>query len=103
MLQKRGVKFLVIDTEQGDDSELAEPIEELVEERQLENEIHSTSQKTTEPIADQSASFDQEIKRAGKIHNEALGLVSSALEAAQKGQAIDTAPFEEWQQALWIR
>ena len=95
VLQERGVKFLVIDTEQGDDSELAESIEEVVEERQIENEIHTTSQKTTEPIADQSASFDQEIKRAGKIHNEALGLVSSALEAAQKGQAIDTAPFEE--------
>jgi len=95
VLQERGVKFLVIDTEQGDDSELAESIEEVVEERQIEDEIHTTSQKTTEPIADQSASFDQEIKRAGKIHNEALGLVSSALEAAQKGQAIDTAPFEE--------
>jgi len=96
-LQQKGVKELIIDTEQGDDSEDAVALEtpEDTETRQLEDEVHSISQHTTESVETQSASFEQEFQRAGKIHNEALGLVSNALDAVQNGQAIDTKPFEE--------
>lgn len=96
-LQQKGVKELIIDTEQGDDSEDAIALEtpEDTETRQLEDEVHSISQDTTESVETQSASFEQEFQRAGKIHNEALGLVSNALDAVQNGQAIDTKPFEE--------
>lgn len=100
-LQKRGVKELLIDTEQGDDSDKATAIDDsdgqdsLMEERQLEDEIHAINEESAESVAAQSASFEQELKRAGKMHNEALGLVSNALEAAQNGEAVDTEPFEK--------
>lgn len=98
VLQQKGVSELFIDTEQGEDTDCSETSNDThqttTEERQLEDEIHTVSQDTTEPIAAQSASFEQEIKRAGKIHTEALGLVSNALISAKNGQAIDTAPFE---------
>jgi len=94
-LQQRGVKDLIIDTEQGDDSEEAVALEPADDSRDLAGEIHTTSEKTTESVEIQTASFEQEFKKAGKIHNEALGLVNNALEAAQNGQAIDTKPFEE--------
>jgi putative nucleotidyltransferase with HDIG domain len=94
-LLQRGVSHLVIDTEQGDDSEKASPLEPEKASRDLEDEIHTTSIETTESVASQTASFEQELKQAGKIHNEALGLVSNALEAAKNGQAVDTKPFEE--------
>jgi HD-GYP domain-containing protein (c-di-GMP phosphodiesterase class II) len=99
-LQQKGIKELHIDTEQGDDSEDAVPIENAqqetqIEERQLADEIHTSSLETKESIDIQAASFEHEIKRAGKIHNEALGLISNALEAVQNGHAVDTQPFEE--------
>jgi HD-GYP domain-containing protein (c-di-GMP phosphodiesterase class II) len=99
-LQQKGIKELHIDTEQGDDSEDAVPIENAqqetqIEERQLADEIHTSSLETKESIDIQAASFEHEIKRAGKIHNQALGLISNALEAVQNGHAVDTQPFEE--------
>ena len=94
-LQQRGVKDLIIDTEQGDDSEEAVALVPTEDSRDLAGEIHTASEETTESVATQTASFEQEFKKAGKIHNEALGLVNNALEAAQNGQAIDTKPFEE--------
>jgi putative nucleotidyltransferase with HDIG domain len=110
-LQQRGVKELFIDTEKGDDSDLAVPFDEELPNddqaiadkaldkplptRQLEDEIHTSSSQAKESIDAQANSFEKEFERAGKIHNEALGMISKTLESVQKGQAIDTQPFED--------
>lgn len=91
-LIKRGVKELYIDTQQGKDSQKAIPLEESEAEldSQLENLIEEPK---TEPPA-KHTTFDQEFEKASKMHSEALGLVSLALDAAKNGEAIDIAPFE---------
>jgi len=91
-LIKRGVKELYIDTQQGKDSQKAIPLEES--EAELDSQLETlVEDPKTEPPAKHST-FDQEFEKASKMHNEALGLVSLALDAAKNGEAIDIAPFE---------
>jgi putative nucleotidyltransferase with HDIG domain len=101
-LQQKGVKELFIDTEKGGDSDLAVAYEENVllkeaplQARKLEDEIHTVSAQATESIDTQANSFEKEFERAGNIRSEALCMVNNALEAVQKGQAINTKPFED--------
>ena len=91
-LIKRGVKELYIDTQQGKDSQKAIPLEES--EAELDSQLETlVEDPKTEPPA-KHTTFDQEFEKASKMHNEALGLVSLALDAAKNGEAIDIAPFE---------
>jgi putative nucleotidyltransferase with HDIG domain len=101
-LQQRGVKELFIDTEKGDDGNLAVPYEAGIlptdapsQERKLEDEINTSSSHNRESINTQATSFEKEFERAGNIRNETLCIISHALESVQKGQAIDTQPFED--------
>lgn len=91
-LIKRGVKELYIDTQQGKDSQKAIPLEES--EAELDSQLETlVEDPKTEPPA-KHTTFDQEFEKASKMHSEALGLVSLALDAAKNGEAIDIAPFE---------
>ena len=92
-LLKRGVKELYIDTEQGEDSEDAIPIE--TSEAQLETQLETIVETKEQTPPPKHCSFEQEFEKASKMHSEALGLVSHALDAAKNGESIDIAPFED--------
>lgn len=89
-LCKRGVQELYIDTDQGDDSPSAIPIEE--NEVKLDDEIKDIAQ--SRPRQTTPSTFDQEFEKASKLHHEALSLVSHAMEAAKTGQMIELDTFE---------
>lgn len=92
-LLDRGVKELYIDTEQGEDSEDAIPLEES--EAALEEELEAIVPSSRSAGDLSQASFEQEYEKASKMHSEALGLVSNALEAAKAGENIEIAPFQD--------
>lgn len=91
-LKKRGLKELYIDTEQGDDSSLAIPVEEADK---------ALSKKLTSVAADRDgnliapSSFEQEWEKASRLHSEAINLVNSAMNAIQYGQEVSIEPFED--------
>ena len=84
-LSKRGVRELYIDTEQGDDSPHATPIEQS--EKQLENKIKDIA--TQQKPKNKEVSFEQEFEKASQMHHEALDMVSHAMEAAKTGNIVD--------------
>ncbi len=84
-LCKRGVRELYIDTTQGDDSPDAIPLEDS--EKQLEAQIKGIV--TQQKPKDKHTSFEQEFEKASKMHNEALDMVSHAMEAAKTGNIVD--------------
>jgi len=88
-LLKRGVAELYIDTEQGDDSEHAIPLEQA--DAELSTEVKKIAGDGNQT---QTCTFEQEFEKAAKLHSEALGLVSHALEMAKQGEALDVQPFE---------
>ncbi len=89
-LSKRGVRELYIDTEQGDDSSDAIPIEQS--EQILEGKIKDIASK--QKPKDKTVSFDQEFEKASKMHNEALDMVSQAMEAAKTGNIVELDQIE---------
>jgi len=91
-LIKRGVKELYIDTQQGKDSQKAIPLEES--EAELDSQLETLVEDPKTELPAKHTTFDQEFEKASKMHSEALGLVSLALDAAKNGEAIDIAPFE---------
>jgi putative nucleotidyltransferase with HDIG domain len=84
-LSNRGVHELYIDTEQGDDSPNAIPLEES--EKQLEAQIKDIVSQ--QPPKDKHTTLDQEFEKASKMHKEALSMVSNAMEAAKTGNIVD--------------
>ncbi len=84
-LSQRGVTEVYIDTQQGDDSPHAIPLEQS--EKQLENKVKDIASQQ-KPKA-KTVSFDQEFEKASKMHHEAIDMVSHAMEAAKTGEIVD--------------
>jgi putative nucleotidyltransferase with HDIG domain len=89
-LSQRGVKELYIDTEQGDDSPDAMPMEQS--EKLLDRQIQEIAD--VDQSEDKNVEFEQEFEKASKIHTQALNMVGHALEAAKTGEMIELEGFE---------
>jgi len=92
-LLKRGVKELYIDTEMGDDSPHALPME--VTDKKLDGEIKVIANTEPKTRDIKSTSLNKELEKATRLHHEALDLVNHAMTSAKSGHAVDITPFED--------
>ena len=92
-LKARGVQFLYIDVKQGDDSPEGVSLSEVdaKHHQEIQNLVTKSPPRSLEPTAE----LGQELKKAEKLHHQALDLVYHAMEAAKAGQSVNISPFEE--------
>lgn len=90
-LVRRGIKEVYIDPARGLDVADAIP----------ENEVARNNQKALDhaadillPDSDHSVTAQEEMRKAGKIHNEAKNLVTNVLQDVKTGKAIDVEAFD---------
>lgn len=89
----RGVTHLFIDVKQGDDSSEGIPLAEV--DAQQHKAMQALVEKTTHTSLEPTVELGQELKKAEKLHHQALDLVYHAMEDAKSGKNITITPFEE--------
>ncbi|MCP5326521.1 MAG: HD-GYP domain-containing protein [Oceanospirillaceae bacterium] len=89
----RGVTFLYIDVKQGDDCSEGVPLTEVDAKHQ--QDMQTLVEKHAPLSLEPTAELGQELKKAEKLHHQALDLVYHAMEAAKAGKNVSISPFEQ--------
>lgn len=90
-LISRGIKDVYIDPARGLDVEDATPENEVARHNQQKLD---KAANTLTPDSQHKVSAQEEMRKAGKIHNEAKNLVTNVLQDVKTGKAIDVEAFD---------
>jgi len=90
-LIKRGIKHVYIDTEQGSDSQHAQP--PSIIDSELEQKIEKIVETPTKQNS--RTPLQEEFSRAQQLHKQALSLVGQAMAYAKTGKPVEVEPFQD--------